>query len=719
MAVAGQVKNIEERINTMLRPGKKFYKRPSVIAIVVLLLVALFTIPIGCALTSRSMTETATEQEETYYDSLFEAVEAGDLAEVKRLIDEGANVNAQDEDGMTPLAWFIFAGQRPLNIEIAELLIDEGADVNLADKWDEPPLYFAIVNNLKELINFLVSKGADVNIKGINETPLHWAVNNPFIFNNLRVPNMDTIKLLVDNGAKYDVKDGEGYTALRHAAFFGQKDTLKLFISKGVDTSSLHMAACAGDLTHVKELIEQGIEVDIKDDADWTALFWAAGAGQTDIAEFLIQNNADVNIIVNCGRRTRSLLHQAALTNDVRLADLLIAKGVDVNVTSAGFGSGTPLSYASIRGNKDVIELLVDKNADINDTSDRGQTPLFKAVTNGQEDVVEFLITKGADTNVKNSASTTALHIAARNGNIEIVKLLIAGGADVNVKNAQDFTPLYIAEQNDNTEIAELLRKNGAEESTPSLLGALTNGDIEQIKLLISQGADVNTKTGSQGQMPLHLAIQWGNTEIAELLIDSGADVSATNTRGLTPLHLAGSKEIAELLIAKGADVNAKDNFGYTPFDWRAGRNKDIAELLITEGADVNAKGDEGFSPLHFAARRGQKEVVELLIAKGADVNNKDNNGWTSLHSAASQNHKDVAELLIDKGADVNAKADDGWTSLHSACGNGNKEVAELLIDKGADVNAKDDSGQIPKDLAEGRGYTEIVELLLEHGAEE
>ena len=133
------------------------------------------------------------------------------------------------------------------------------------------------------------------------------------------------------------------------------------------------------------------------------------------------------------------------------------------------------------------------------------------------------------------------------------------------------------------------------------------------------------------------------------------------------PIHTAainGDLAGVQAELDKGVDVNVKDRFGFTPLHFAA--TKEIAELLINEGADVNAK-DKGWTPLYHAAWRGHKEVAELLIAKGADVNMKDVEGVTPLHLAADRGHTEVVELLITAGADVNAKDDEGETPLDQA----------------------------------------------------
>jgi len=103
LAVAGPVKNIEERIKTIMTPGKKFYRRPSFSAVIVLLLAAFLTVPIGCALTRRAKKESATELEAKATGALHQAAADGDIERVKSLIAKGVDINARDKEGRTAL----------------------------------------------------------------------------------------------------------------------------------------------------------------------------------------------------------------------------------------------------------------------------------------------------------------------------------------------------------------------------------------------------------------------------------------------------------------------------------------------------------------------------------------------------------------------------------------------------------------------------------------
>jgi ankyrin repeat protein len=351
------------------------------------------------------------------------------------------------------------------------------------------------------------------------------------------------------------------------------------------------------------------------------------------IKQILITTIAAVVLV---GTAFAGPIQDAAGKDDLAGVQAELDKGVNVNV-KGGWDDRTPLHFTTT---KEIAELLIAKGADVNAESQRGSTPLHEAASSGHKEIAELLIANGANVNARNNYKWTPLHYAAVRSDKEIIELLIAEGADVNAKDDIDwYTPLDYAEEysdpflgNVNTGIADLLRKHGGKtgEELPSLTlsEAAYRGDLQEVRDFLANGADVNAK-----------------------------DVS-----GLTPLHFSANKETAELLIANGADVNAKDDDGVTPLHWA--ETKEIVELLIAGGADVNARGWRNATPLHSAVYGGHKEIVEQLIIEGADMNAKDDDGVTPLHWAAYWGHKEIVELLIAEGVDVNARDENGETPL-------------------------------------------------------
>jgi ankyrin repeat protein len=251
---------------------------------------------------------------------------------------------------------------------------------------------------------------------------------------------------------------------------------------------------------------------------------------------------------------------------------------------------------------------------------------------------------------------------------------------------------------------------------------AIEADDLAMMKwVLETDPALAHNALYEDGPTPLQLAAYRGNVEEVKLLVARGADVNnAEDSGGTTLLCGAGSKDVAEFLVAKGANVNAKDSGGKTPL-LNAGYLGDLGlvELLLDKGADFNAKDNDGATVLHHAAlhETGTRGVAEFLVAKGANVNARDNAGDTPLFRAAYSGNKEVVELLLDKGADVNAKNRFGDTPLHRAVYWAHKDVAELLLAKGADINARNDKRQTPLHCAASKGAKEMVQLLLAKAA--
>ena len=246
-------------------------------------------------------------------------------------------------------------------------------------------------------------------------------------------------------------------------------------------------------------------------------------------------------------------------------------------------------------------------------------------------------------------------------------------------------------------------------------------GHIDVAQLLIEHGADVAAQN-KDGWTPLHQSSEGDHVDMARLLVEHGADVAAQDKHGLTPLHQAsirGHVDVSRLLIKHGADVAAQSKHGWTPLHQASIRGHvDVARLLIEHGADAAAQSVDWWTPLHQTSLWGHVDVTRILIEHGADAAAQSKDGTTPLHEASERGHVDVARLLLDHGANAAAKSEDGWTPLQNASFGGHIDVARLLIEHGADVAAQDKHGWSPLHQASIRGHVDVARLLIEHGAD-
>ena len=246
---------------------------------------------------------------------------------------------------------------------------------------------------------------------------------------------------------------------------------------------------------------------------------------------------------------------------------------------------------AANAGDVEKVKALLRTNPGLVNAKDDvwGNTPLHRAAGQGNKDVVELLLSKGAQVDAKGNLGRTPLFAAAGSwGNKDVVELLLSRGAEVNAKDNSGRTPLFEA------------------------AGSWNRKDV--VELLLSKGAQVNAKD-DWGETALFMA---SSKDVAELFLARGLDVNAKGSYGRTPLHIAasaGRKDVVELLLSRGAEVNAKDTFyRRTPLHEAAGGgHKDVVELLLSKGADVTANNIDGRSPLQVAEKNGKTDVADLL----------------------------------------------------------------------------------------------------------
>ena len=369
-------------------------------------------------------------------------------------------------------------------------------------------------------------------------------------------------------------------------------------------------------------------------------------------------------------------------------------------------------------------------------------TPLYLVQS---EEVARFLLDRGVSMNPQrvNSRLPTLLGYLARVGNTKVIQFLFHNGAELQDK-ALDEALVELA-SNGKVEDMRLLLDKGADVNAQggrygnALQAAVWEGNIEVVMLLLDKGADVNAQGGEYGNA-LQAAVSKRNIEVVGLLLDKGADVNVNAQSGeyhnaLQAAVSKGNIEVVRLLLDKGADVNAQSGKYGNPLQAAAAvyyDNIEVVRLLLDKGADVNAQGGLFGNALQAAALKGNIEVMRLLLDKGADVNAQGGEYGNALQAAAAvyNTNIEVVRLLLDKGADVNAQGGRFGNALQAAATaiaaaatatwQGNAGVVRLLLDKGADVSAQTgENGNVLQAAAAVYNVNiEVVRLLLDKGAD-
>lgn len=362
---------------------------------------------------------------------------------------------------------------------------------------------------------------------------------------------------------------------------------------------------------------------------------------------------------------------------------------------------------------KSLLELFVDKGADIHDRSPSGNSLLH--ITTGNPVWLRILLDAGVDANVANSDGCTALHEKLMS--VQCLSMLAeTGKADINKRATS----------------------NG---KTP-LLVSLDGYSEETTLKLIEYGVDC-TIVDKDGNGPLHISLQsyHSKPKVIEALLSAGADLNLRNKSGKTPLDVMFERNSAVLdsmnvMIKAGADINTRDSkngatllFRMIPGrDFRSDTDyRDAITSLLERGALLESRDYEGRTLLHevIKSQKGPQASFrqpepgpsrfDFLVSLGLDIHDVDYQGNTLLHELCWRINTDsytkdslaMLEMLLGLGIDVNRPNNRGRIPLHRLCikaessrGDKDESLLDLVISRTKDINVRDKDGIAPLHLA-------------------
>ncbi len=327
-------------------------------------------------------------------------------------------------------------------------------------------------------------------------------------------------------------------------------------------------------------------------------------------------SDKNVNVLDSMGYSFLSLAIRAKNEN---LVKILLDKGANPNLQNDDFLKSTPLMQCSNYNLVEVAKYLIEKGADVNIQDKQNDPVIHWTAYYGEYELTKLLLDNKAKTNLKSIHSDGVMHVALKEWQDSIVDLLMSYNVKLNNVSKEQYEIVQAVKANSLKNLKRTLKSNLVNSKdasgTPILITAASNGNLDIVKYLLQNGADINNMN-PVGHTALNRAVFFGNEEMAHFLIAQGADVAKTDDRFMLPPLIAAIRknrnELAKVLIEKGASINALDGInGMTPIMWAAGyENKEIVKLLLINNADLSIVSKYDNTVFTITSN---KEIQEIL----------------------------------------------------------------------------------------------------------
>ncbi len=357
---------------------------------------------------------------------LVAAAWRNDVDRARRLIDRGADVNAQDD---TSQSAFLIAASEGY-VDLLDLTMAHGSDLDSKDSFNGTALIRATERGHADIAGRLVRAGIEVDhVNNLGWTALHESV----ILGDGSEEYVDTVRVLVAAGADVGIPTvRDGLTAGEHATRMGQDEVAALLVRtaaadvvrRPVAEDRLLAAAADGDADGVALALRNEANIEVRDGNERTALLVAATNDRVPIARLLVALGADPDALDD---RHDTPWLVTGVTGSVQMLEALLPADPDLTIRNR-FG-GISVIPASERGHVDYVRRVVQTDIDVNHVNDLGWTALLEAVILGDgsapyQEIVRILLDAGADLAIADGEGVTAVEHATDAGQDEVARIL-------------------------------------------------------------------------------------------------------------------------------------------------------------------------------------------------------------------------------------------------------------------------------------------------------
>ncbi|KAJ8681809.1 hypothetical protein QAD02_017601 [Eretmocerus hayati] len=451
-------------------------------------------------------------------------------------------------------------------------------------------------------------------------------------------------------------------------------------------------------------------------------------------------------------------LRKAIRCKDINLVTHLVESGVHTNGKHENNFELTPLHLAVISRCPEIVKVLLDNGAQVNDHDANWDSPLTLAAKTGDTVIIDLLLSYDVQQFMNRVDYLSHLHIACMRNNLDVVKRLVFNdnGEGINFCVAEEspfwagFTPLHFAVYYGSTETVEFLLKCGVDmmakdskKLTPLHWADLRRNEVIIDILLEAHKNEFKNPRGSNGLTHYHIACTRNNPSVVEhflkLRTDIDLEVRSSNThrwRSWKPIQLAmyyECPEVIETLLKFKADYKINMVLTWLPdlLEWAfVIKNYTIYDLFVKYAMEPNASQAratnlESFLDFHYACINNDVKEIQKCLANGPalafiDINKPLWNSYTPLHLATKYNALDATKLLLANGANVMVQNSQKETPLHVAFAKNHREILKCII-KGFPKlmeNKVDDVGLSFLHILCTTDEDEIIEDLLRKGAD-